>query len=87
MSNEKDTPELSEEGYSHLPDFAALTIPEVCKITKISRGTFYNEVARGNLVISKIGTRTLVLMSDLREYMQSRQLPRRVPRAVAGGAA
>ncbi len=86
MSTEMDTEKKEEKApsnYTKLPDYAALTIKEVCALAGIGRSTFYNEVAAGRITPTKIGDRTLVLVQDLRDYM----LSRRVPPAVTGEAA
>ena len=53
------------------------SIPEVAKIVGIGRTTLYKEIGAGNLVVFKIGRRTLVRKADLRAWIESSvvQLP------------
>ena len=52
----------------------ALSIQQVLDLTGISRPTFYNHVKAGRLVARKLGRRTIVMASDLEQYLES--LPR-----------
>ncbi|MBH0239116.1 helix-turn-helix domain-containing protein [Methylobrevis albus] len=52
----------------------ALSIDEVVKQTGISRRTLYYTIARGDLVARKMGARTLILRSELQEFLE--RLPR-----------
>jgi excisionase family DNA binding protein len=55
-------------------DRAAITVKEFCDWARISRSTFYNLVASGQLATRKIGNRTLVLCVDAQKWLEA--LPR-----------
>ncbi len=52
----------------------ALSIPEACRSSKLSRSFIYQEIAAGRLIARKAGARTIVLPKDLRAYLAN--LPR-----------
>jgi excisionase family DNA binding protein len=53
------------------PAMRALSVEEVLEITGISRPTFYEHAFAGRIKARKLGRRTVVLESDLREYLES----------------
>jgi hypothetical protein len=59
---------------------AAKSIPVFCRDNSISRSLAYEEIAKGRLVARKLGSRTLIIDTDERNWLQS--LPR-VPAALA----
>jgi excisionase family DNA binding protein len=52
----------------------ALSITQVLEITGISRATLYMHINAGHIVARKLGSRTIVMVSDLERYLES--LPR-----------
>jgi excisionase family DNA binding protein len=48
----------------------ALTISEACEVARASRTSLYNAIARGELTARKRGRRTLVLVEDLRNWVE-----------------
>lgn len=58
----------------------ALTIEQALDLIGISRPKLYMEIKQGHIAARKIGRRTFILASDLREYLLSR------PRLKTGGA-
>ena len=50
----------------------ALTIEQALDLTGISRPKLYLEIKQGHIAARKIGRRTFILASDLREYLISR---------------
>ena len=50
----------------------AVPIPEAARLGGVGRSTIYAEIAKGNLKIRKIGRRTVVAMSDLRDWLASK---------------
>ena len=52
----------------------ALTIPEAVKRSGLSRTHLYDAFKQGNLSARKAGRRTLILLTDLEEYLTN--LPR-----------
>jgi len=57
----------------------AVTIPEGCRISGLSRSEIYRRLAAGDIRAVKSGTRTLVLMDSLRAHVAS------LPAATFGG--
>jgi len=49
----------------------SVTIPEAVEATGLSRSTFYNLFRSGRLTPRKSGKRTLILVSDLEEYIKT----------------
>jgi excisionase family DNA binding protein len=47
-----------------------LTIAQCCRLAAIGRTTFYALVANGEIPIRKIGTKTVVAASDLRDWVE-----------------
>jgi excisionase family DNA binding protein len=47
-----------------------LTIPECCRLAAIGRAKFYELIANGEIPIRKIGRKTLVAASDLRDWVE-----------------
>ena len=47
-----------------------LTIPECCRLAAIGRTKFYELVASGEIPIRKVGRKTLVAASDLRDWVE-----------------
>ncbi len=52
----------------------AFSIGELPNLTGFRRSKIYSEIASGRLVARKVGTRTIVLVSDLQQYLSD--LPR-----------
>jgi hypothetical protein len=50
---------------------AALTIPEFCRWSRVGRTTVYREIKAGRLVLRKVGTKSLILMSDGEPWLRS----------------
>jgi excisionase family DNA binding protein len=57
----------------------ALRIPEVCAISRIGRSKVYEAIRSGDLAAKKNGKSTLVLYSDLIEWLK--RLPNLSPKA------
>ena len=50
----------------------AVPIPEAARLGGVGRSTIYAEIAKGNLKIRKIGRRTVIAMTDLRDWLASK---------------
>lgn len=50
----------------------ALTIEQALELTGICRPKLYEEIKAGKIAARKIGRRTFILASDLRQYLTSR---------------
>src|SRR5262249_31190550 len=50
-------------------DTEALTIPEACAASRVGRTILYRAINEGRLVARKLGKRTLILRSDLRQFL------------------
>ena len=50
-------------------DVEALTIPEACAASRIGRTNIYRAINEGRLVARKLGKKTLILRSDLRQFL------------------
>ena len=50
-------------------EFSAYTITEISKIFKISRSKIYLEIKAGKLHPKKIGSRTIVLSSEITRWL------------------
>jgi excisionase family DNA binding protein len=50
----------------------AVPIPEAARMSGLGRSTIYAEISKGNLKIRKVGRRTIVMMTDLREFLDSK---------------
>jgi excisionase family DNA binding protein len=50
-----------------------LTIPECCRLAAIGRTKFYELIGSGEIPVRKVGRKTLVAASDLRDW--ARRLP------------
>ena len=48
----------------------AYSISELPKITGFGRSKIYQEISAGRLVARKVGTRTIILASDLNDYLK-----------------
>ena len=55
-----------------MTEVLAVPIPEAARLGGVGRSTIYTEIAKGNLKIRKIGRRTVVAMSDLRDWLASK---------------
>jgi excisionase family DNA binding protein len=51
---------------------AAYTISEACAVAGIRRTTLYKEIRSGDLRAVKIGGRTVILVNDLRRWLDGR---------------
>jgi hypothetical protein len=49
----------------------AVTIPEACALSGLGRSSLYEAFKARRLVPRKHGKRTLILVRDLREYLES----------------
>ena len=47
----------------------SVTIPEACAMTGLGRSTIYRLFDEGKLQKRKVGKRTLILISDLSDYI------------------
>lgn len=54
----------------------AVSIPEACRITSIKRSSLYRELAAGRIVAVKVGSRSLIPMESLRNWLKG--LPREI---------
>ena len=50
----------------------AVPIPEAARLGGVGRSTIYAEIAKGNLKFRKVGSRTIIMMDDLREWLASK---------------
>jgi excisionase family DNA binding protein len=57
----------------------AVTIPQACKLSHLSRSTLYEAIRRGDLIARKYRRRTLILRSDLEDFLA--KLPASTSRA------
>jgi excisionase family DNA binding protein len=46
------------------------TISECCEIANIGRTKLYELIASGDIPVRKVGTKTLIAASDLREWVE-----------------
>lgn len=46
------------------------TVKEVCRLVGISTATFYKFLGRGDVRAVKLGNKTLILATDLREWLE-----------------
>ena len=49
----------------------AVTIPEACALSGLGRSSLYGAFKARRLTPRKHGTRTLILISDLRQFLES----------------
>ncbi len=68
-NDQADGPGLKPRAYS---------IPDVCKLTGLSRSTIYQAIKEGHLVAGKYGRRTFVLAEDLETFLQQSRRVREV---------
>jgi hypothetical protein len=61
----------------------AYTVADVCRLCRQSRTSIYAAMGRGELVARKRGRRTVVLLADLRRWLDG--LPHFAPRARGEG--
>jgi hypothetical protein len=66
---------LEAEVNAHNPtnkdyDKLAASIPEAARVANSSRSALYEAIRRGELVARKNGRRTIILIDDLRDYLQ-----------------
>ena len=52
-----------------MPNPLAVTIPAAVETTGLSRSAIYLALKRGDLTALKAGRRTLIVFSDLQEYL------------------
>lgn len=50
----------------------SLNLVEAARTAGISRSTLYKEIRRGELRVRKIGRRSIILIDDLKEWLDSR---------------
>jgi excisionase family DNA binding protein len=50
-----------------------LTIPRCCRLAAVGRTKFYELIASGEIPVRKVGRKTLVAASDLRDW--AKRLP------------
>ena len=63
----------------------AVTVAEACNVASSSRSEIYAAILRGELRARKRGRKTLILMADLRAWVEG--LPElKIPAATVGGA-
>ena len=53
----------------------AVSIPEASRISSCGRSTLYSEIKSGHLKIRKVGRRTIVVLDDLRAWLDSKGEP------------
>ncbi|MET4219822.1 excisionase family DNA binding protein [Bradyrhizobium sp. LB14.3] len=53
------------------PQTLTLTINEACVLAHISRGTLYKAMQSGALLGRKLGTKTIVLRTDLQLWLEA----------------
>lgn len=56
-------------GAAGLPDKLAFEVNEFCRLFSIGRTTFYEEVKARRLTVRKIGSKTIILADDVRQWM------------------
>ena len=49
-----------------------LTLPETCRVTRLSRPTLYRHLAAGTLTGIKLGKRTMFRTEDVRRFMSGK---------------
>ena len=50
----------------------AVPIVEAARLGGVGRSTIYSEISKGNLIVRKVGRRTIVAMDDLRAWLDSK---------------
>lgn len=50
----------------------AVAMPEAARLSGLGVSTLYAEIAKGHLVVTKIGRRTVVRLTDLRIWLASK---------------
>ena len=53
------------------PDVLTMSIQDACRVVGFSRAKMYREINSRRLPVRKAGYRTLVLMSDLKAYIDA----------------
>lgn len=53
------------------PQTLTFTIDEACEIARISRGTLYKAMRSGALLGRKLGTKTIILRTDLQLWLEA----------------
>lgn len=53
------------------PQTLTLTIAEACGIARISRGTVYKNLRSGALRARKLGSKTIILRTDLQTWLEA----------------
>ena len=48
-----------------------LSIPQACSVAGVGRTKIYEAIAMGSLKARKIGKRTIILRTDLHEFLQA----------------
>jgi len=54
-----------------MTDKITVTIPQACEMTGLGRSTLYRLFDEGKLSRVKVGSRTLIMVSDLRAFIAS----------------
>ena len=54
-----------------MTDKGAFTIIEFCRWASIGRTTVYAQIKAGNLKLTKVGSKSLILMSDAQAWLAS----------------
>jgi excisionase family DNA binding protein len=63
-----------------------LSVPEACVVAGVSRSTLYIELSKGSIKAKKLGGRTLILRSDLLEWLHSLPAAKMAPKAFPANA-
>jgi excisionase family DNA binding protein len=72
--------QTNKQALSHIPALAH-SVSNAAAMIGISRSGLYTLIARGEIPIAKIGTRTLVLDDDLRAYLARHRIVANNPAA------
>lgn len=61
---------LCQRWTAYMTEKLSVTIPEACAMTGLGRSTIYRLFDDGSLPRRKVGKRSLILLSDLRAYIE-----------------
>lgn len=61
--------ELKDQPTAGAPAPIAVSIAQACQISGLSRASLYREISGGRLPTRKLGTRTLIIVEELRSFL------------------
>jgi excisionase family DNA binding protein len=66
---DRDEAGATDDGEAHM-DQLLYTIAQCCRMAAIGRTKFYELISTGDIPVRKIGKKTLVVASDLHDWIQ-----------------